>query len=104
MGDKKRIPPWRPAEHDDYITSLQSDGWVEVAEMSSEIAADRRKRMEILRWATFSGDIVVATVFVLFAESMGDLAYYIAAFIVLTGIAYFALWHRIFRSAYSDKL
>lgn len=74
-----------------------------VTELSQEDRAKRQKLMEMLRWTALGSDIVAATVFVLFAESIGDIAYPIAAILAVTGIAYFVLWRRIFKSTYAAE-
>lgn len=71
--------------------------------MSGENKAERRRIMEILRWSVLFSDLVVATVFVLFADSIGDIAYTIAVIVVVAGMAYFALWPRIFKSTYAAE-
>ncbi len=67
--------------------------------MSSETQSERKK-MEVLRWASLIGDFVVAIVFVLFAGSIGDIAYVVAIIVVALGFAYFILWPRLFRVTY----
>ena len=69
--------------------------------MSEGNREERKKKMEILRWASLMGDFVVAIVFVVFAEPIGDIAYVVAVTIVALGFVYFILWPRLFRSTYS---
>jgi len=71
--------------------------------MSDENRSERRKWMELLRWSALFSDLVAAAVFVLFADSVGDMAYTIATILVIVGFVYFALWHRIFKSSYATE-
>lgn len=52
--------------------------------------------MGMLRWVVLMVDLVVATVMVLFADSIGDMAYVIATIVVIGGLAFFAAWPRLF--------
>lgn len=58
---------------------------------------DGRRMMGIMRWVALMGDLVVATVIVLFADSIGDMAYIIATIVVVCGLAFFAAWPRLFK-------
>jgi hypothetical protein len=53
--------------------------------------------MEIIRWVALVSDLAVAAVLVLLAESIGDIAYVIAAIVTIAGLTFFGLWPRIFR-------
>jgi hypothetical protein len=101
VEDKKRILRLvltRHGSHNADPRPLEA-GWT----MSSEGRDEHRKRMEMLRRIVFIGEVAMAGVFLLFAEILGDIAYIVAALFVVTALAYFALWHRIFKSTYGDK-